>query len=202
MSIGIVILAAGESARMGSPKQLLAYRGTTLLQHAVNNAESVPGARVAVVLGAHAPQILASLADPRPLVIENPDWREGMGGSIRSGLRALLAEHAELSSVIFQLCDQPYLSAMMLADLISIHEQTGAAIVASEYNGSLGVPAIFSRDLFPELLALEGATGAKQIIKNHIDQVIGLAFPAGAFDIDTLADFNRLQLEDQPLTSV
>jgi molybdenum cofactor cytidylyltransferase len=193
MSTGIVILAAGESARMGEPKQLLAYRGKTLLHHAINTALSLEGAPVVVVLGAHAAQIRAQLDDSRVLIVENSDWRDGMGGSLRAGLSALLAAHPEISAVIFLLCDQPLVSTNTLSTLVATHERTGSAIVASEYGGALGVPALFARTFLPELLALDGADGARQIIRAHRDQTIGVPFQDGAFDIDTPADYARLR---------
>lgn len=189
MSIGIVILAAGESARMGGPKQLLGYRGKTLLLQSIYTALSLPDAPVVVVLGAHAAQIRALLDEPRVLVVENSDWRDGMGGSISTGLQALLTAHPAISAVLFMVCDQPLLTATTLGILIATHQQSGRAIVASEYGGALGVPALFARSMFPELLALEGAEGARQIILAHRAEAIGIPFPDGAVDLDTPADY-------------
>ncbi len=191
MNTGIVILAAGESARMGKPKQLLAYRGETLLDHTINVALELD-APVVVVLGAHAAQIHAQLDESRVLFAENPDWRDGMGGSLRTGLRALLDAHPQTDAAIFLLCDQPLLTAETLTNLIAAHQRTGPAIVASEYDHALGVPALFARELFPELLALTGAGGAQQIIRAHRDQAVGVPFPDGAVDIDTPADYRSL----------
>ena len=189
MSVGIVILAAGESARMGVPKQLLAYRGTTLLRHAIDTAHSIPDAPVVVVLGAHSEKIRPALEDSRTLIAENPNWREGMASSLHAGLNTLLAAHPAISAVIFLVCDQPLLSANTLANIIATHEQTGRPIVASEYSGALGVPALFARSIFPELLALSGAQGAQQIIEAYRENAIGIPFPEGAIDLDTPADY-------------
>ncbi len=193
MSTGIIILAAGESVRMGEPKQLLAYRGRTLLHHAIEAALTLPGAPVTIVLGAHAARIRAQLSDSRVFITENPDWRTGLSGSIRAGLNALLAAHPGMNAVIFLLCDQPLVSASHLGNLVGTHERTGRAIVASEYGGGLGVPALFSRALFPELLAMNGTEGARQIMHKHPDQAIGVTFHEGAIDIDTPADYARLR---------
>ena len=195
MSTGIVILAAGESARMGEPKQLLPYRGTTLLQHSINTALSVHGTTVVVVLGAHAAQIRAELNDPRVLVTVNPDWADGMGSSLRTGLRALLGAQPDVSAAIFLLCDQPLVSTATLHNLICTHERTGFAIVASEYDGILGVPALFAREMFQQLLALRGSEGARQVIRAHRDEAIGVTFQDGAVDIDTPADYAQLRDE-------
>ena len=193
MSTGVVILAAGESARMGEPKQLFAYRGKTLLGHAIDTAHSLPDAPIVVVIGAHSAQIRAQIDGSRVIIAENADWRDGMGGSLREGLSALLAAHPEISAAIFLVCDQPLLSATTLSILIATHQQSGRAIVASEYGGTLGVPVLFARAMFPELLALDGADGARQIIRTHRDRAIGVPFPDGAVDIDTPADHENLR---------
>lgn len=191
MNTGIIILAAGESTRMGEPKQLLPYRGTTLLQHAIDTARSVPRAPVVVVLGANADRIRGELNEPFILIEENPDWREGMGSSIRTGLGALTAAYPKVSSAIFLLCDQPLVSASTLTDLIAAHERTKRGIVASEYCGALGVPALFARSVFPELMALDGADGARQVIHAHRAEAIGIHFEDGVIDLDTPEDYTR-----------
>ncbi len=192
MSTGIVILAAGESTRMGEPKQLLAYRDSTLLQHTIATVLALD-APVVVVLGAHAAQIRAELDEQGALVVENDAWREGMGGSLRAGLGALLAAHPDTTAAIFVLCDQPLLSVATLTDLMAAHERTGAAVVASEYDGTLGVPALFARELFPELLALHSTGGAQQIIRKYRGQTVGISFPGGTVDLDTPADYQSLR---------
>lgn len=195
-TLGLVVLAAGESARMGQPKQLLDYRGTTLLQHALDTALALDGARVAVVLGAHAAEIRARLDESRMLVVENPGWPEGLGSSLRAGLSVLLSVQPDLEAAVFLLCDQPGWCSALLQNLVVIHERTGCAIVASEYEDTLGVPALFARTLFPELLALRGAGGAQQLIRAHRREAVGVPFPAGSVDIDTPADYARLRAAD------
>ena len=188
MSIGIVILAAGESARMGEPKQLLAHRGATLLHHTIDIAHSIPDAPVAVVLGAHAEIIRPHLDDSDVIVAENLDWRCGMSGSLRAGLTSLLDVNPSLYAVLFLVCDQPLLSASILGMLIAKHEHSGSAIVAAKYNGTLGTPALFACSIFPELLALRGEEGARHIIRAHPEQVATVSFPEGAIDLDTPTD--------------
>ncbi len=200
MTTGIVILAAGESARMGTPKQLLNYREKTLLQHTVDTARALVGTPILVVLGAHAAQIRLRLDAPGVLVAENANWRDGMGGSVRTGLEALLAESPDLLSATFLLCDQPLLSTNTIRHLITTCERTGQVIVASEYNGVLGVPALFPRKFFPELLALDGKSGAQAIIHAHASEAIGVPFSEGAVDIDTRSDYEFL-IEPNPLTA-
>ena len=192
MKVGVVILPAGESARMGVPKQLLDFRGKALLQHAIDIARSLSGARVAIVLGAHAAEIRAGLSEADAHIVENPDWRSGMGGSLRAGLGALIAAHPELSAAIMMLSDQPLVTQQTLADLVAAHAASGRAIVASEYAATLGVPALFARAMFTDLLACDGSGGASQFIRAHRDCAIGIPFQEGAIDIDTPADYEAL----------
>lgn len=199
MSTGIVILAAGESARMGTPKQLLPCHGTTLLQHTIATACALPGSAVVVVLGAEAGKIRAQVEDSRVHFVENPEWCEGMGGSLRTGLQALLTVDPALSAVIFLVCDQPLLTVATLRTLLATHEQSGCAIVASDYGETLGVPALFASSLLPELLALRGTDGARQIIKAHRANAVGIPFPGGAVDLDTPADYTAFRDHPTPI---
>jgi molybdenum cofactor cytidylyltransferase len=192
MSTGIIILAAGGSERMGEPKQLLPFHDTTLLRHAVETAKAVPDAPVVVVLGAHLDALREHLAGTGVIIAENPDWRTGMGRSIVAGLSAMMATHPDVSSVIFMLCDQPLLSAETLDALIAGHRESGRALVASEYRGALGVPALFARSMFPELLTLAGTSGAQPMIEANRNQALAVPFPDGALDIDTPADYAQL----------
>ena len=184
---------------MGVPKQTLNYRGSTLLRHTVDTALSVAIAPVIVVLGANAARDRTELEGSGVLITENSAWRGGMAGSLRVGLNALLHTHPSIDAVLFLVCDQPMVSAVHLENLIATHARTGAPIVASEYNETLGVPALFARVRFPELLGLNGDRGARQVIHAHRDQAIGIPCEDGAFDIDTPADYARLiSTDDNP----
>ncbi len=193
MKTGIVILAAGESARMGEAKQLLDFHGKTLLQHAIDTALAIPDARIAVVLGARADRIRNQCDRSPVLVVENPDWKTGMGSSVSSGLRGVLDDTPEIDGIIFLTCDQPHLTPSILTKLISARMDSACTIAAAEYDDSLGVPALFDKSLFPELLALDGASGARQVIRKHRDQAVAVPFPKGSIDIDTPSDYARLR---------
>src|SRR5437588_10860570 len=108
-SIGIVILAAGASTRMGTPKQLLRYAGQTLLRRAAETALASQGRPVVVVLGAGSERCRPELEGLPVRIVENPGWEQGMSASLRIGIEALLvgAEEA-LEAVIFMLCAQPF----------------------------------------------------------------------------------------------
>ncbi len=201
MSTGIVILAAGESARMGALKQLLPYRGGTLLQHAIETALAVPDSPVVVVLGAHAEKITAEIDFPRVHVVENHDWRSGMGSSLRAGLNGLLAAHPDLSAVLFALCDQPLVTSALLRDIIARHEAAVGSLVASAYAGTLGVPALFPRRLFPELISLDASHGARHLLARYRAEAVEVPFPGGMIDIDTPSDFKALAGSSQQLSA-
>ena len=201
-TIGLIILAAGASTRMGTPKQLLAYRGCSFIRHMAEVAICASQQRfaiasvcqpIAVVLGANAEQIKPEISQLPVQIVENQQWAEGMSSSIRVGLEALLGVNQNLDAVAIALCDQPFVSSQTLNQLIEAYHLTGKPIIASEYAGTLGVPVLFSRPLFSELMALKSNEGAKQIIKKHIHEVFSVPFPDGAIDIDTPNDYEKLQ---------
>jgi molybdenum cofactor cytidylyltransferase len=190
---GIVILAAGESARMAQPKQLLPFRGRTLLRSVVETAVSACDAPIFVVIGAFADEIRPQLEGFPVTVVENPDWKGGMGSSLRTGLTALLREHPDAAAVMFLVCDQPFVSAKTLTGLLDKQRATGRAIVASEYGDTLGVPALFHRSLFSEILQLDSLDGARKVIHRHIEEATGVPFPEGVIDVDTPAEYAQLE---------
>ncbi len=190
--IGMMILAAGASTRMGKPKQLLLHRGQTLLRSAVETAVASVCRPTVVVIGAHAELVKKELEHLPILVVENREWEKGMSSSIRIGLDALVHTGAELDGVVIVLCDQPFVTADVLDGLIRAHRKTGQMIVASAYSEARGVPALFARELFGEIGALEGNEGARQVIANHPDDVATVYFPEGAVDVDTPGDYEAL----------
>jgi molybdenum cofactor cytidylyltransferase len=193
-TIGLMILAAGASTRMGTPKQLLAYRGCSLIRHMAEVAIASVCQPIAVVLGAHAEQIKPEISQLPVQIVENQQWTEGMSSSIWVGLEALLAVNQDLEAVAIALCDQPFVSSQTLDRIVEAYRFTGNPIIASEYAGTLGVPVLFSRSLFSELMALKSNEGAKKLIKKHIHEVFSVPFPEGSIDIDTPTDYEQLQV--------
>src|ERR687885_2161258 len=192
-TVGLIILAAGASTRMGSPKQLLPYQGRSFIRHITEVAIASLCQPIAVVLGAHAERIKPEISQLPIQIVENQQWAEGMSSSIRVGLEALLAVNQNLEAVVIALCDQPFVSAQTLAQIVESYRFTGKPIIASEYAGTLGVPVLFSRALFSELMTLNSTEGAKQLIKKHIHEVFSVPFPEGAIDIDTPKDYEQFQ---------
>lgn len=192
-TVGLIILAAGASTRMGTPKQLLAYRGCTLIRHMAKVAIASYCQPIAVVLGANAERIKPEISQLPIQIVENQQWEEGMSTSIRVGLEALLAMNPNLEAVAIALCDQPFVSSPTLERIIEAYHLTGKPIIASEYSGTLGVPALFNRTLFSELMTLKSTEGAKKLIKKHTHEVFSVPFPEGAIDIDTPKDYEQFQ---------
>lgn len=191
-----VILAAGKSSRMGQPKQLLQWLNRSLLEHALSHVEIVFKERVLVVLGAEAELIESTLNLAGARVIVNPDWQIGMASSIRAAIKAL---PDSASAVMLMLCDQPLIGERQLQTLVSAWQLTPERIVASEYQQAVGVPAIFPASCFNGLLALEGDKGAKSLLISHQADLIKIALPEAAFDIDTLADWQNLHQYQIPV---
>lgn len=190
--VGAVILAAGSSSRMGSPKQTLQYRGESLLRRAALAALSAGCCPVVVVTGAHAELSRRELEGLDVREVLNPLWETGMASSVRAGVEALVGADADADAAVLLLCDQPHVTTEVISDLVTAHRATGTLVVASAYGGSFGVPALFGRTLFVELAQLEGTAGAKQVIKRYAAEAHFLPFPGGEVDVDTPDDFARL----------
>ena len=190
---GIIILAAGSSSRLGTPKQNLVFQGQTLLQKAIQSALTSLCETVIVVLGSSADVIRPTIPDQLISIIDNPDWEEGMASSIRYGLTELQKITPKSADVILMLCDQPFVDATIINQLIQKKSITAKTIIASAYNEIKGVPALFNETHFDELLQLTGNEGAKKLLEKYADEVITVPFLLGDIDIDTIGDFERLE---------
>jgi molybdenum cofactor cytidylyltransferase len=188
MGTGAIVLAAGGSSRLGAPKQLLTFRGETLVRRAAKAALKSVCDRVVVVVGNHAQQMRQEINDLPVLVVENENWRSGISSSIRAGLEQISSQ----GGVVITLCDQPFMTAAVLNELIGTHRKTRRAIVASTYGATRGVPAFFAPELFNELASLTKDEGARRIIASHPEKVATVEFPEGAIDIDTPQDYEHL----------
>jgi molybdenum cofactor cytidylyltransferase len=188
-NIGVIMLAAGNSSRLGTPKQLLTYEGKTLLQHSLQSALDSVAYPVIVILGAQADRIKNETSFNSAHIVINADWQEGMASSIRCGINALLQIDPGTGGAVMMVCDQPYVTAALINELIATHQNTGKTIVASSYSDTLGVPALFHKSIFNRLLQLKDDAGAKSIIQQNAKDTAVVAFPNGNVDIDTEADF-------------
>jgi CTP:molybdopterin cytidylyltransferase MocA len=182
--IPALILAAGSGRRMGGPKALLIIEGETLLQRAIGVANAAGCDPVLAVAGDWDPGPLAGTVS----VIPNLAAVEGMASSIRAGIAALPPGS---EGVLILTVDQPAVDAGLLRRLLALAAEDPTRPVACAYGGSLGIPAILPRRLFPDLLALRGDRGAKAILLR--ENAASLPFPEGGQDLDTPADLERFR---------
>jgi molybdenum cofactor cytidylyltransferase len=191
MDIGIIILAAGASSRMGRSKQLLEIEGEALLCRCAKIALAVNPNNVVVILGANEKPHREVLEKLPVKLVSNYYWKTGMGSSIKTGLNYLLQSGAELDAVILMVCDQPALTSEHLLRLIQKYEEKQGSIIASAYDNSSGVPALFGRSFFSNLLLLGDDQGAKKIIQQFPRQVETVEFSKGSIDLDTEEDYQN-----------
>jgi molybdenum cofactor cytidylyltransferase len=191
-NIGAVILAAGGSSRLGQPKQLLPFRGKTLVRTIIDAACEAGCLPVVVVIGSNGETIHPEVAHANVFEARNTNWRSGIGSSIRSGVQALISHAPDVEAILLLVCDQPAVNVPFIERLIATRETTKKDVIASSYADTVGVPALFNRSLFKELLSLDAETGAKSIILQNPARVARLAFPEGAADIDTWEDWEKL----------
>jgi molybdenum cofactor cytidylyltransferase len=192
--IGAVILAAGESKRLGQCKQLLPFRGKSLIRGVVDAAAAAKCRPVVVVLGADQPpneSIRNELRGAEVTIVGNEAWRLGIGTSIRTGLNQIVS-NPEVAAVVLLTCDQPFVDAALLDHLQAAYKRTKKPVIASAYDGTLGIPALFDRSCFDELVQLGDDEGAKKLILRDPARMKLVLFPRGGVDIDTPADFRRL----------
>lgn len=190
-NIAIIVLAAGASNRLGQPKQLLQLGEKTLLAQICETALAIDNQQVVVILGAHCEVIKPAIGHLPIEIVFNEKWSEGMGSSIACGM-SHLPENTD--AVLLLLCDQPFVTAVFLKEILGKWQESKPEIMASEYAGTIGPPAIFHQKLFGELAALTGQQGAKRVMEAHRAQLVSVDFPEGALDIDTPEDWERIKM--------
>ncbi len=188
----IIILAAGNSSRLGRPKQIINFQGKSLLQHAIDEAMQTSLQPILVIVGAHDERVIKALREAKVNIIKNLNWEEGISSSIGCGLDALQEISPITDGVIFMVCDQPYVTYYLLKSLLKEQQKSGQPIVASSYENILGTPVLFHKSFFSQLLELSGDSGARNLIKKNLQNTASVPFPKGAIDIDTLEDYENL----------
>ena len=191
-SIAAIILAAGASRRMGQPKQLLPYRGQTLLGHVIQCTLASSCHPVIVISGAHAEAIAPVIEHLSIEVIHNANWHQGMSSSIRCGVSYIRDNLPSTDGILFLTCDQPFVSTNLIETLIKRYNDSNKPIVASQYEGTMGIPVLFSPLFYSNLMQLEGDYGAKTLIQTDPSQVATINFPKGKIDLDTFVDYQKL----------
>ncbi|GAB3019732.1 nucleotidyltransferase family protein [uncultured Cyclobacterium sp.] len=192
MKTGTIILAAGNSSRLGKPKQLIPYNGTSLLQNIVNITLEATNGPVLLVEGAGTYPLRPH---PRLNKVMNNKWESGMGSSIKLGLNTLVSQ-AQITQVLVLLSDQPFVSIALIKSLILKKSKNPKAIVASFYQDAPGVPAIFDQSVFQQLNSIPDKVGAKKLLLNNPEQLSLVRFDAGNIDIDSPEDLKAFKNSD------
>jgi molybdenum cofactor cytidylyltransferase len=189
-SLHALVLAAGASTRFGSPKQLVRIEGRPLMHAVVGRAVEVAGHAVTVVLGANAERLAPLLRHSPASVIVNREWSEGLASSIRAGVARL---PGSCDGLLIVLGDQASVTAEDLRRLVSAWRRQTDYIIAAQYGGTTGVPAIFPRTSFADLGSLRGDRGAQQLFQKNPDRVVRMPMPSAALDLDTPEDLLALR---------
>ena len=189
--VSVLILSAGNSSRLGSPKQLVEFEGQTLIERITETALSI-SEEVLIVLGGNSELILPNLKrfEEAISIIYNPDWQQGMGTSIRLGVEKLVDKS---DIIVILLSDQPFISKVLLQNMLQTYANSQNPIVACVYNNTLGVPIVFNKSVFLDLLKLSGDKGAKSFLHLYEDKISVIDFPEGIIDIDTIEDVEKLK---------
>ena len=167
--LAAVILSGGESKRMGAPKALIPYRGTTFVEHLIEITRHARVGVTRIVVGAHADQIRAHLRKHASEIVVNSQWEEGQLSSIQAGIRSL--SECETDGMLLCPVDHPIVSATIVARLIEEFDSSARPIALPTYRGKRGHPLIFRASLYPELLAADAGIGARQVVWAHADQI-------------------------------
>ncbi|HHH49554.1 MAG TPA: nucleotidyltransferase family protein [Saprospiraceae bacterium] len=192
--IAVIILAAGESKRMGQAKQLLKIGGESLIRNTIILAQKINPIAIQVVLGANKELIEAEIKDLECNIVYNRNWKKGMGSSLVTALKNLLESANTPDAILMLLVDQPFISLAHLRALVRTYQSNTSPIIATQYNQILAVPAIFDKSLFKELLELKGDRGARKIIAHHKNKLLAIPFSKASLDIDTPEDFKKAQI--------
>ena len=189
MTLGILVMAAGESRRFGGCKLLAEVKGTPILAHAVAKARKLSPGYLAVISGGRHAQLQQALQSdllPEMPLIYNPNWRGGLGHSIAFGVSQL---PPHIDRVMILLADQITVTEQHLRELLSAAE--GCGVASAVYQGRRGAPAVFDQCYFEQLMQLTGDRGASELLNNQLADVGGVAIPEAVFDIDTPQDLAR-----------
>ena len=191
-----VILAAGRSARFGTPKQLLKLNNRPMVEWVIDNALKSCLQHIVVVLGCQYQSVLNRLGDkthhPRLKIVVNHSFREGLSSSLHCGLNAV---HRQSEAVMFLLADQPLADAELINLLLDKFQASDKGICVPVYQGKRGNPTIFRKRYYDKLMMIKGDLGGRGLIKAHSEDVleVWICTPAYLWDIDTIGDAAKIQ---------
>jgi len=188
MPLSVIILAAGQSSRMGQIKQLMPFRQSTVLGEVINNFLLSAVSEIILVLGHRAEEVMKTIASKPTKIVINPDYRRGMSTSIIAGLNHV---DTQTRAVMLALGDQPLIGSLTINRLIRAFYRHDRGIIIPTYRGKRGHPIIFAIKYKEELLKLKGDVGGRQIIKDHPNDVLSVevASESVVVDFDTKNDY-------------
>jgi molybdenum cofactor cytidylyltransferase len=190
--ISAVLLAAGESRRMGEFKQLLPIAGKTFVERCVDNLLASRAGEIVVVTGHREKDVRAALAGRPVAFAHNPDHRLGMGESIRRGVAAV---DEQSRAVMIALADQPLIGPEIIDRIIEAYEAHEALVVIPTSEGRRGHPVILDMSLRREILEMDPSEGLRQVVYSHISETLYVEVPSRAvlIDFDYPDDYERLK---------
>lgn len=191
--IEVLILAAGASRRLGEPKQLIKYGGTSLIRRIAIESIKAEIGGVTVVTGYEADSIASEISDLNIEVFFNKDWEEGIGASIRNGLEHILKKQPDTNAILITMVDQPFVNAQHLQKIANAYDPARPMIIASAYSGTFGVPVLVDNYYFEKLMELKGDEGGKKIFVQYLKDIVEIPFIDGSIDIDHQEDLAKLK---------
>lgn len=189
----VAVLAAGGSTRMGRPKQLLEWRGITLIRRAAQTALDAGLGPVVIMLGSHAEECLAAVGGLKLDEVIHRGWSEGMGSTVAVAAAYMRAHQPHAGALIITSCDQPHIQPSDLVALRDAQAASGVPMAAASYDGVIGIPALFDASMILELMQMEGERGAAALLRSRPRDVTPVPCPSAALDVDTPRDFGALE---------
>lgn len=188
--VAILVLAAGKSSRMKSIKQLEKVNEKTLLDITLEKAKQLKTKNIYCVLGANADKIQKEITSKNTNFIINKNFEKGLSSSIVSGLYHFKKNNLNFDGVFILLADQPAIETSYLQDIINLFHKNGTKIIASNYDGFFGVPALFPATYFSSLLEINGDKGAKEFLEKNQKNIVTPTLKTNLIDIDTKQDLD------------
>ncbi|MGB5403436.1 MAG: nucleotidyltransferase family protein [Robiginitalea sp.] len=183
--VAALVLTAGASRRMGTPKALLPWGQTTVIQHLLDQIRQAGFTETLLVTGAHHDVIQKALAVEGVEISLHPSWELGMGSTISRGVQEVEERFSDIDAILILLVDQPRITHGYLRRVLEAHQSQPDVIIASDYGDFAGAPALFPRNFWEGLKRIPPTQGARKLIASYRDKCVILD-PGGAIvDIDT-----------------
>lgn len=190
MSIGVIILAAGASGRMGKAKQTLEIeQGKSMLRKTAEAALETSLRPVVVVVGAHKKEVVPELERLGVTIIDNSKWEDGLASSMTIGLAGLYMMHKGLTGAVVLVCDQPYVNPELIEYLVRRLHDSGKKAVVCRYGENWGFPVLIGSSFFSEITHLTGENDVTEVLKNYEKELDFVDFDKGNVDINTPEDY-------------